>query len=232
MHSLEGMDIIVNSPQLKLELEDHCRTIVNIPSTTLSAEDIDPIRETCNNDIVNILYTGRFDFQKGLRELFEAFSNLHKTTKAVKLYLHLVGWEDDINEPVKDYLQKFAASKNISTHIKWHGKKKVGEELWNMYRMADIYTLPSYHEGFPRTIWEAMSFSLPIVATNIGSIPIYLKHEETAFLCEPKSVDSLTIGIKSVLENVSLRNKLIINGHRLASENTLSIRAKQIIKNV
>lgn len=54
------------------------------------------------------------------------------------------------------------------------GEWREKERLLNM---ADAYILPSYNEGLPISILEAMSYSLPIISTNVGGIPEILKME-------------------------------------------------------
>ena len=223
---LKGKDIFVNSPQLKEALADHCRSVENIPSTTLSEEDIFYREDTCLNNPINLLFTGRIDLQKGLMELIEAFASLSRQYST--LQLHFVGWEEYPEKPVEKMLRKRAAELNVREKVIFHGRKQLGEELWQMYRMADIYVIPSYHEGFPRTIWEAMAHSLPVVATTVGSIPYYLDDKENALLIEPKNVEAIETGIKALLEDPSLRRKLIANALDLVRENTVNNRAKQM----
>lgn len=227
---LKGKDIFVNSPQLKEALADHCRSIENIPSTTLSEEDIFYREDTCLNDSINLLYTGRIDLQKGLMELVEAFASL--SGKYSTLRLHLVGWEEDTAKPVEKVLRKRAEELRVRDQVLFHGRKQLGEELWRMYRMADIYVIPSYHEGFPRTIWEAMSHSLPVVATKVGAIPYYLTDKENALLIEAKNVKAIVEGIKNLIETPSLRRQLIVNALDIVRANTLKNRAKQMIAHV
>lgn len=227
---LKGKDIFVNSPQLKEALTGHCRSIENIPSTTLSEKDIFHREDTCLGDPINLLYTGRLDLQKGLMELVEALASL--SGQYPPLLLHFVGWEEDPEKPVEKVLRKRAAELQVPDKVIFHGRKQLGEELWQMYRMADIYVIPSYHEGFPRTIWEAMAHSLPVVATTVGAIPYYLSHKENALLIEPKSVEAITKGIEGLLDKPSLRQKIIANALELVKENTVRNRAKQMIRYV
>ena len=127
-------------------------------------------------------------------ELVEALASLSEDHPTLRL--HFVGWEEDPSHPVRNTLEKRAAELRVLDRVLFHGRKQLGEELWQMYRMADIYVIPSYHEGFPRTIWEAMAHSLPVVATRVGAIPYYLTDKENALLIEPKSVAAIAEGIR------------------------------------
>jgi glycosyltransferase involved in cell wall biosynthesis len=90
--------------------------------------------------------------------------------------------------------------------------------------------LPSYHEGFPRTIWEAMANSLPVIATRVGGIPNYLKNNENAILIEPKIVEDIVISVKKLINDNNLREKIVVNGLEIAKQNTLEKSTKNIIK--
>ena len=80
---------------------------------------------------------------------------------------------------------------------------------------CDIYVQPSRYEGYVTTITEAKCFERPIVATNIEGIKEQIVNEKTGILAEC-SVDELYRGVKKLLDDESLRNKLSVN---LSKEN-------------
>jgi glycosyltransferase involved in cell wall biosynthesis len=59
------------------------------------------------------------------------------------------------------------------------------------YSAADIFILPSYHEGLPLVLLEAMSVGLPVIASDVGGVPDVVDHEVNGFLVPPKDVNSL-----------------------------------------
>lgn len=226
---LKNQNILVNSPQLFDRYKETARSINLVKTTTLLDNSFFDREDTCEKDVVKILYTGRIDFAKGLVELTLAFSEVRKKLKDKKLELHFVGWESGERAVCTQKLQKLVKTQAIENCVFFHGKKKVGEELNAMYKMADIYAIPSHHEGFPRTIWEAMSQGLPVIATTVGAIPYYLTDEQNVILISPKSIEEIVNAIYNLILNKELRKRIIKNGYALAGENTLKSQAIKLI---
>ena len=65
------------------------------------------------------------------------------------------------------------------------------EQKPDLLKRADVLVLPSYNEGLPIAILEAMSYGLPIISTNVGSIAEAVKENKNGFLIEPGNIDSL-----------------------------------------
>ena len=221
-------DILVNSPVLYDRYNGKSKSIFQIRTTTLSDSDFYERTDTCTNKEIKILYTGRIDPLKGVFELLHACEQL--INQGYNISLHYVGWETVESKPIENRIIEISRKSGIDSKVVFHGKKTVGFGLNEMYRMADIYALPSYEEGFPRTIWEAMANSLPVVSTPVGAIPSYLTKNENVVLVEPKSVEALVIGLKEIIEQAALRRKLISNGFQIAKSNTLEVQMK-LIKN-
>jgi len=220
-------NILVNSPALFNKYRNKAKSIFQIRTTTLTDSDFYIRDKNYLNQQVELLYTGQFNPSKGLFELIDALSSLVKEHLSVRL--HLVGWEDDVKKTVENALKERALKLGVANHLIFHGKKSVGLELNKMYRLANIYILPSYHEGFPRTIWEAMANGLPVVATNVGGIPKILEHGKNVYLIEPKKSDEITSAVKELIKNNLLRETLIKEGFLLARENTLEIQTKKLV---
>lgn len=226
--TLTNQLIIVNSGALYNRYQKRTHTLYEVRTTTLAASDFWIREDTCQGEVVRLAYTGRFDWQKGLMELLEASAQLVQEGMAIEI--HFTGWEDASHRPVESTLKAQAAEWGLQERVFFHGKKSVGEALNAMYRQADIYVIPSYQEGFPRTIWEAMANSCPIIATRVGSIPHYLEHEHHALLIEPKDVGSIVQAVKRMVSDEALRQTLIRNGYALAQTNTLEIQTKRLVQ--
>ena len=143
--------LFVNSPQLFEQYKHSAKSIQLIKTTTLTSNDFYKRENHELHSPIQLLYAGRIEITKGLNELVDATNKLIQQGKAI--HLNIVGWENNPQKPFEQELLVKAKQLGIEQHITFHGKKQVGEELNSFYRNADIFVLPSYHEGFPRTIW-------------------------------------------------------------------------------
>jgi glycosyltransferase involved in cell wall biosynthesis len=225
--SMRSTDIVVNSPALYRTYESFAKSIFQVRTTTLSAKDIFIRPDVFTGKEIHLLYTGRFDRNKGLFECLEAFRDLFQ--KHPQMRLNFVGWDASKDQSVLNQLKAKAEEYGVQHQVIFHGKKAVGAELNAVYQQSDIYLLASYHEGFPRTIWEAMANGLPVIATKVGAIPDYLRHEEDAMLIDPRNVSQIVDAVETLLSNELLRKKLIQNGYELAKQNTLEIQSKILL---
>lgn len=219
--------VLVNSPALLRKYESRARKINLITTTTISNSDIKRIQKSIDSSAkVELLYTGRIDPAKGLFELIDALAVLNKDFNVV---LNIVGWEEDKDRPVEQRLKSKAQENGVGEKIFFHGRKKVGPELFGYYEIAHIYVLPSYHEGFPRTIWEAMAKGLPVVATRVGGIPEYLKSEENCLLVEPRQVLPLAEAIRQYILDSTKRQLIVNNAYELVNSVTLENQTNKLI---
>lgn len=225
--AMRHIPVLVNAPALYKKYQSTSISIHLIKTSTLTENDFFERNDTCQNETIVLLYTGRIEAAKGLFELVEAVADIRNYD--INVELTIVGWEADPKKTVEQALIKKGKELKIENYIKFEGRKKIGPELNEMYRQADIYVIPSYHEGFPRTIWEAMANSLPVIATSVGGIPDYLTDHENAIFVEPKKITDLAEKIIMIIKNKDLRIKLIKNGFNLAKTNTLEIQTAALL---
>ena len=219
----------VNSQLLYDKLYGKIPQLVLTRTTTLSQHDFYDREDTCTTGIVRLLYAGRMTRIKGLFEILEAMGIL--IGEGFNLYLDLVGMLDN-SDPMMDDLLAEAKTRGMGERVTFHGSRTAGPELLAFYRQADIYVIASKasSEGFPRTIWEAMASSMPVVATSVGSIPAYAGN--AVEIVAPKSVQALTEGIRNVLKDTIRRKKMIKAGIALAEDNTLEKRAEEMVVHI
>ena len=73
-----------------------------------------------------------------------------------------------------------------------------------------------------------MSNSLPVIATNVGGIPFFLKSKKHAILIEPKNSNAIAKAIELLINDDNLREKIISNGYDLSKKNSLKLQTKKL----
>ena len=219
----------VNSHRLYLQLEKKLPFLVETRTSTLTETDYYTREDTCQSAPYHLLYTGRMSRAKGLLDMVEAVSLLTRLGKDVRL--DLVGPKEK-GDPVLDELANLVTTLDISGRVFFHGYKPLGPELFDFYKKADIYLIASRssYEGFPRTIWEAMAHSLPVIATRVGSIPDFLEDNKEAVLIPPKDPAAIVDACVRLIDNLDYRKSIILNGHKLSLGNQINIRAQEMVQ--
>ncbi len=143
-------------------------------------------------EIVNITFLGLIGERKGIFDLIEVVSRL--ITDGCNIHL-AVGGNGDISRLYKEIDLK--GLKNNVTYVGWI----VGDAKDNLLRNTDIFVLPSYGEGMPMTILEAMSYAIPIISTNVGGVPELVKEGATGYLVEPGNLDQLFQRMRRLIED-------------------------------
>ncbi|MFH1551668.1 MAG: glycosyltransferase family 4 protein [bacterium] len=118
----------------------------------------------------------------------------------------------------KDKLIKLTKKLNLEEKIFFLGHIQY-EDLVSYYSASDVFVRPSLSEGLGNVFLEAMANELPIIGTNVGGIPDFLKHRETGLFCKVNNPKSIAEQIKEILFDRTLQKKIIMNGMKLVEEN-------------
>ena len=138
-----------------------------------------------------VLYIGRMDVKKGLRELVDAAVSLR--TERTNLHVFLVGEGPD-RPLIKSAIHANKAADYIHA---LPGCSFDDVAVW--MAAANLITLPSYMEGCPNVVIEALASGRPVVATNVGGIPEILSNE-CGRLVPPRDAGTLAQAVASVLD--------------------------------
>ena len=217
--------VFLNSKILFDQYDGSANKLLETRTTTLTKDDFFVRENTCENRPIHLLYTGRMDCAKGLLDMVNALSLLVQLGEDI--VLDFVGWAEK-NSDIIDQIYSTAKQAGVQGRVFYHGYKAVGQELFAYYKKADIYILASQSsfEGFPRTIWEAMAHSLPVVATRVGSIPDFI--EGVAELVKPRDPTALAQSVKKIIDDSELRKKYIARAFEIAKENTLETQVEKM----
>ena len=134
----------------------------------------------------SLLTVGTYGRRKGTFELIDALALLR--SRGVGARLALVGKEEYRGE--ERLLEARCSERGLGTSVTFAGVL-VGDALCDAYRQAGVFCLPSWREGLPTAILEAMAFGLPVVTTPVGGIADVVRDGETGFLVQPGDPDGL-----------------------------------------
>lgn len=158
------------------------------------------IPERLSQKKLRFVFLGKIDQRKGIYDLLKAFSllSIHQQEK-VQLILAGTGEEDQAKQ--------LAESLGIAQHIQCPGWINE-QQRNNLLAQADGFLLPSYQEGLPMALLEAMSWQLPCITTPVGGIPEVITDQETGLLVNPGDVKQLMIAMQVLIKDESMRLSL------------------------
>lgn len=143
---------------------------------------------------------------KGVGELVEAWQ---KTRPA--------GWKLDIIGPVDEEYKASLVGSQSDDRVEFLGQLPHKESMERMAQ-CDLFVLPSYTEGFPNVVVEAMALGRPIIATTVGAIPEMLE-DGAGILIESKNTGVLAEAISRATSDADLRQRLGVQARKKAMGN-------------
>jgi len=157
----------------------------------IDAEAFHQPRQQPTSASMEIVYAGVLIPRKGLHILLDAFARLDVPTAT----LSLAGPPD--NPDYAAELRQQAQRLGLSERVHFLGSLSQAQ-LAGRLLQARALVLPSFSEGLPRVIVEAMFAGLPVVATAVSGVPEVLRTGETGWLVPPQDVDALTAALAEV----------------------------------
>ena len=158
-----------------------------------------------------VLFFGRFNPTKGPDKLVEAFKEILKDRNDVTLVM--VGPDEGVKEKVKEMSKGYD---RIIIKDPIRDKKKIA----GMYQAADVYVLPSYREGMPLTLIEAMSCGVPIIASPVNGVPFEMKEPNNGYFVSYGDIKGLKEKILKILDNKEIAKKISLNNKNKAKNYT------------
>ena len=190
----------------KLVLGDNERSVFNTITrqndSKVIPNSIDyPKQIAQKNNLPKVICTlGRLSIKKGTYDLLKAAPIIVGEIPDVEFWL--CGEYEEKN----DYKNILGIIKknHLESNIKLLGYVN-GTEKHNVYLKSWLYVLPSYYEGMPRSIMEAMSYGIPVISTNINGTTDLIINEESGILIEPGDIKTLAQTIILFLKNEQMR---------------------------
>jgi len=145
---------------------------------------------------LRLLFIGRLQEGKGLFDLVDAFAKL----ESHDVDLLIAG-----DGPLEEKINKEITKRGLEQSIHLLGYR---EDVPELLAASDVLILPSYREGTPRVISEALASRTPVVSTRIAGIPEQVSHGECGLLIDPGDVDALVDALDRLFDSEELREKM------------------------
>ncbi|MFC5604152.1 glycosyltransferase [Sporosarcina koreensis] len=149
------------------------------------------------SDVELLLFVGNMIEAKGILDLIDAYKEVQRDHP--NAVLHMIGSSKD-----EGFMRKF--EKHLSERIHHH-EPLPQKEVAKWIAAADIFVLPSHHEGFGLVALEAMAVGTTVVASDVGGLS-YLLDNEAGILVEKQNPASLAAGLKEALEHPSEKRRM------------------------
>jgi glycosyltransferase involved in cell wall biosynthesis len=157
-----------------------------------------------------ILFVGRLVERKGVKFLIEAFANM---VNQIDSRLNIVGTGPDM-----DMLKALALEKGVADKVIFLGKVTAQELDW-YYQNGDVFVLPAVidskgdTEGLGVVLIEALTYKIPVIATNCGGIVDIIKDNQTGVLVPEKNSQALADALTKILSDPNYAQTLAQNGY-------------------
>jgi len=184
---------------------------VNVIGNFVS-DRLNVVRLATDRDPRKVLFMGQFGERKGIYDLLPVFASLAKRFPDARL---VCGGNGEV-EKVRQRVHELAAESSIDVPG-WIS----GDEKTALLHECGIFVLPSYNEGLPMAIIEAMSFSMAVVSTTVGGIPELVSQENGA-LVTPGDQAQLAEALSTILAMDDEQIAAMGASSRKVYENTFS----------
>ena len=151
-----------------------------------------------------MLFLGWMEKEKGIFELLQACREL-----AVTHEFHLV--IAGRGQAEKD-ARVFIDHSNLAHRVRFAGWVH-GEALERLMAESDVLVLPSWAEGLPNAMIEAMAAGLAVVVSAVGNVPDVVTNNVEALLVAPRQAEQLQQAIQRLLDDRNMRQQLACRGH-------------------
>lgn len=176
-------------------------------------------------DCVRVFYIGNLGAGKGIYDLLEAARRL-KSQATLPFQVVLAGPFNDRHQEQR--VHTMVADYHLDETILFLGTVE-GREKEAAFLEADVFVLPSYSEGMPQSLLEAMAYGLPVVVSNVGGIPEVVCDGQEGLMIKPGDVDGLCHALKQLMESVECRQRMgAAARHRMAAHHTVEIYLRQL----
>ena len=173
-------------------------------------------------DMLHLLFLGLINEKKGVFDMLKLLA-AKKNRYGGRLVFHVAG-----NGETERFRQEID-NLGIAEMVRFEGWAS-GEKKQLLLNQCDVFVLPSYIEGLPLSVLEAMTYSKAVIASRVGAIPSIVHEGENGFLIEPGDMEAMEEAIDRFLDDPSLLSSFGTSSYRLAQPFLKEEVERQLIK--
>lgn len=194
INSCDSFLVLSDSWKMYFEEIGVKNNIIHVLNNTITP----PIQHKVEKDVscLNLLYLGVIGQRKGIYDVLKVFKD-NKVRYKNKIKLRIGGNQEE--EKLRSVINEYDLNDIVKFEGFVSGNKKIECLNW-----ADIYILPSFNEGLPIGILEAMAYGHPIISSPVGGIPAVVKDGINGVLVEPGNEVEIAKAINRFMDNESL----------------------------
>ncbi|MEO7478337.1 MAG: glycosyltransferase family 4 protein [Lysobacteraceae bacterium] len=210
--SSEDVDLVVRKHIIPPDRIEHIGNGIDTTRFSRSGERSDIERALgLRTNRFRICSIGRLVTGKGFADLLEAFSEFHRVVPESELMIIGGTIAQDISPFEREFSER-VATLALEDCVQVTG---LTDRVEDYLAACDLFVLPSYREGLPRSLLEAMSMGVCSAATNIRGCREVITNGETGFLFEPRNSTALSVLMKKLFVDPELRAQVASNGSEL-----------------
>lgn len=179
----------------------------------------DPADRRQHDDTATIFFIGNIGRRKGAYDLVRAAARLAaRLTTPFRVALAGPFDSDEDQQRITD----LANALGVANRLRFLGSIS-GQAKVDAFLKADIFALPSYGEGVPLSMLEAMAYALPVVVTDVGGIPETITDGKEGIMIQPGDIEALVAALARLIANGGHGwwvERVIVNRHSRTPETT------------
>ena len=199
-----------------LKLNSDKLSNIIITTTAIDKNEIIKYDNNLDSKTINVLFLGRIQHLKGIEELINAIILLYKKKQLDRFNFSIVGHEYKLGytNKLKETLRR---NKIPKENISFLGRV-TGKDKFQLYSSNDIYVLPSYTEGCPNSLLEALASGLFCITTRVGALSDLIISKSNGMLVNTKDIKDLYCALLYCLKNKDYNKNRISNSDKYTAE--------------
>ncbi|KQT34477.1 glycosyltransferase family 4 protein [Methylophilus sp. Leaf414] len=182
------------------DVEDLAKLQIVHCGIDLNSYTINNASENKVTDVIRLLYVGRLAVEKGVPVLLRSLIALKN--EGYRFHLTLLG-----DGPERASIEADVKAHGLDEMV-YFGGFSSQETVRNALQESDVFVLPSFAEGVPVSLMEAMACGVPVIATNVGGVTELIEHGVSGLVVAPSDEIALKKALSSYIDNPELRENV------------------------